>query len=266
MLAQAMSVQGLITRTAKDLHLAMPTMIEPDPRDPYHVPLPWRGEKIEGPVRVAFTKDSLGFEMHPEVSAALDTARDALHDAGYMVEEVDPPLVREAGIDGYRALMGEMSAMMGDAIRAAGSETINAIFDEYFRQFPPFEGAELLAAMARRTHYARAWSEFLETYPLVLTPFLLRPFFSPGRDAEGADGVHEALGMSHYSFAMNFTGLPAGNLPTRLAEQSEGPKPIGVQIVSRRWREDLIVDAMEAIEARVGQMAPKLWQRMETSG
>ena len=37
--------------------------------------------------------------------------------------------------------------------------------------------------------------------------------------------------------------------------------PAGVQIVGRRYREDLILDAMEAIEASVGILAHKLWER-----
>ena len=60
---------------------------------------------------------------------------------------------------------------------------------------------------------------------------------------------------------MNFLGLPAGCLPTRLAELPKGPQPINVQIVGRRWREDLIVDACVAIEARVGRMCDALWTR-----
>ena len=40
------------------------------------------------------------------------TARDALNDAGYQVEEIEPPLLKECALDGYRALMGEAKALM----------------------------------------------------------------------------------------------------------------------------------------------------------
>lgn len=262
MLAQSMSVQGLITRSARDLHLSMPAMIAPDARDPFHVPLPWRGAALDGPIRVAFTDDPLGFEMHPEVAQALQDARAALVDAGYQVEDVTPPLVKEAGLCGYRALMGEVVALMGPDVQAAGSPTINAIFDEYFRQFPPYEGSELLQAMALRTHYARAWSLFLDDYPLVVTPFLPQPFFGPDRDTQGAEGVREVLGAALYSYSMNFLGLPAGSVPARLAALPQGPQPINVQIVGRRWREDLVVDACIAVQDRVGHVTETLWAQM----
>lgn len=262
MLAQSMSVQGLIARSAADLHLSMPAIIAPDPRDPFHVPLPWRGEAPGGPVRVGFTRETYEFDLHPEVSKALDVARDALTDAGHIVEEIEPPNLREAGMTGYRALMGEIQALMRPAILRDGSATIQAMFDDYFEQFPPYQGDELLQAMAQRSGYARDWSLLLADYPLIITPFLPQPFFAPGRDTEGAEGVREVLGSALWSYAMNFMGLPAGCVPTRLAELPQGPQPISVQIVGQRWREDLIVDACIAIENRVGCPCDELWTRM----
>lgn len=263
MLAQNMSVQGLITRHAEDLHLAMPIMIAADARDPFHVPMPWRGAPLDGPIKVGFSKETFDFDLHPEVSAALDTAREALTDAGYQVEEVEPPLLRECALDGYRALMSEVQQLMGQDLDALGSPVINEIFAENYRQFPPLGPAELLQTMARRTHYARQWSLLLEEYPLFLSPFMPQPFFSPGRDAEGAEGLREALGSGLWSYSMNFMGLPAGNVPARLAQLPKGPQPINVQIIARRWREDLAVDACQAIENRVGRMSDALWQRMD---
>ena len=64
------------------------------------------------------------------------------------------------------------------------------------------------------------------------------------------------------SYAFNYMGLRAGCVPSRLAQLPQGPQPINVQIVARRWREDLAVDACAAIEARVGRMCDLLWQHM----
>jgi len=261
-LAQSMSVQGLITRSAADLHLSMPSLIATDPRDPFHVPMPWRGETWDGPIKVAFTKNTFGYALHPEVDKALDTARDALVDAGYLVEEIDPPDVFECGRTGYRTLMGEVLTLMKTDIEAAGSQTIRDIFDVYFQEFPPILDTDLIQMLAKRSHYAREWSVFMEDYPLVLSPFQPQPFFKPDRDTEGAEGVHEVLGCAVYSYAMNFLGLPAACVPARLADLPQGPQPVNIQIAARRWREDMAVDAAAAIEARVGQMCQPLWDRM----
>jgi len=262
-LAQSMSVQGLISRNAADLHLAMPAMIAHDARDPFHNAIPWRGSAHDGAVRVAVTHDDLGFGMDKSVATALDNAASALSDAGYAVEEAEPPLARETGEVGYRTLLTEVQALLGPDIRKYGSAELNTIFDRYYDTFPPYDHATFLQMLAKRTHYARAWAQFLEKYPLVLTPFMLRPFFAPGRDTEGAEGVMEVLGQSHWSFIMNFVGLPAGNLPTLILETADGPKPIGVQIAGRRWREDMIVDAMMAIEAQIPPTCARLWSHMQ---
>lgn len=89
----------------------------------------------------------------------------------------------------------------------------------------------------------------------MLTPFLPQPIFAWDRDAQGMEGVKEVLGSALYSYAMNFLGLPAGIVP---ANYNDG-LPVGVQIIGRRFREDIILDAAEEIENRVGVMTHHLW-------
>ncbi|MEZ5741152.1 MAG: amidase family protein [Burkholderiaceae bacterium] len=205
---------------------------------------------------MAFTRNMLGFTLDPRVDKALLTARDAAR-AGYEVVEADLPMFKEASTDALRALFGEVKALMAADVRKHGSKTINQVFDDYFRAFPPYEGNELLLAMARRSAYVRAWQLFLEEYPLVLTPFLPAPTYAWDRDTQGADGVREVMGQAVYSSVINFVGLPAGNIA---ADFNDG-LPIGVQLIGRRFREDQILDACEAIEQRVRVMAERLFAR-----
>ena len=37
--------------------------------------------------------------------------------------------------------------------------------------------------------------------------------------------------------------------------------PSGIQIIGQKWREDLILDAMQVIEDTAGVMTQKLWAR-----
>lgn len=67
----------------------------------------------------------------------------------------------------------------------------------------------------------------------------------------------KVLGSAIHSYSMNFLGLPAGNVPAAC----ENGLPIGVQIVGRKFREDMILDACEAIEQHVGIMAHRLFGR-----
>jgi amidase len=60
-----------------------------------------------------------------------------------------------------------------------------------------------------------------------------------------------------YSTGINFLALPAGVVPIGLVESL----PAGIQVVGRRYREDLILNAMETIESRVGVLTRQLWAR-----
>src|ERR1700752_5306887 len=91
LLAQVMSVQGVICREVRDVRLAMRSLVGYDPRDPWQVPRPFDGTPEPRPIKVAFTRNTFDFPLHPAVSRALDTARAALTAAGYEVREVEPP-------------------------------------------------------------------------------------------------------------------------------------------------------------------------------
>jgi len=256
-IGQLMSVQGVIARQVADVRLAMKSLIAHDPHDPWAVPMPFEGPAIEGPVKVAFTRSGFGFDVHPAVDRALSAAADALTDAGYQLIEADIPNVREIGMDALRAISGETQALLRDTIHQLGSAEFNRYLDTCFEIAPPFDGVELQQALPRRNHFGRQWSLFLSEYPLVLTPLLLNPIYDWDRDLQGREGAEDILLKAFYGYSMNYLGLPAGVVS---ASYNDG-LPIGVQIIGRRFREDMILDACEAIEIRVGVMAERLFER-----
>jgi len=253
-MAQIMAVQGVMCREVRDVRLGMQAAIAYSPQDPWQVPMPWDGPAMEGPIKVGVTRETYGFEIHPAVDKALDMAEAALRDAGHVVEPIEVPNVAEIGHEAMRTLLGEMKVQMLPAMREHGAPEFNGYIDHLFRMAPPYEGDELLAAMGRRAGYTRKWLEVLAQTPLILTPFLLGPPYAHARDYEGYDGATEIWAPTFYSVAMNFMGLPAGNVPAHLQDGL----PIAVQLVGQRFREDLILDACEAIEQRAGVMARHL--------
>ena len=53
-------------------------------------------------------------------------------------------------------------------------------------------------------------------------------------------------------------GLPGAVVPVTLHDG----KPIGVQLIAGRYREDLVLDAAAAIEKRAGVLVHRLWEQM----
>jgi amidase len=116
----------------------------------------------------------------------------------------------------------------------------------------PIDYPGYLKALARRTAVLRTWSLFLETWPLVLCPVSDQPPLPPGSDQGGRAVMETLLRAQRWQYAFNLSGLPAIACPTGV----ENRVPAGVQLVAGRFREDLLLQAAEVIEARRGPVAP----------
>ncbi len=257
MLAQLMSVQGAICRHVADVRLATRVMAQRDPRDPWWVPAPFDGERMPAPIRVAVTKNAHGYPIHPEIAHAVDRVAKWLAAAGYAVDEVEPPPITEPARAWFSVTVAEMKVMLFPVAQQHGSRTIQEIFGWFERMGDVVDAGGYMLGVAERTRMTRQWSVFLEEHPLVLTPFLMRPTFPWNYDAESFAQMKDLFDAAIYSYGVNYLGLPAGVVPIGLVDGL----PAGVQIVGRRFREDLILDAMQVVENEVGVLAKKLWAR-----
>ena len=254
LLSQLMSVQGAICREVKDVRLATQVMSQSDPRDPWWAPVPFFGPEPEAPIRVAMTKQAHGYPIHPEIVKSLDRAAAALEAAGYQVEEVEVPSIKDAAKAWFSVAILEIKEGLDPIAREHGSQTIQNIFDYYYEIAETVDYQGYMLGVGQRSGIIRPWNVFLSNYPLVLTPFLMRPTYDYDYD-ESFDGCKDLFDSAIYSYGMNYMGLPAGFVPTGLIED----RPSGVQIVGQRFREDLILDALEVIEQQSGVLTEQLW-------
>ncbi len=254
---QLMSVQGPIAREVRDVRLALAVMAQRDARDPWWVPAPLDGPRLETPIKVAVTKTPAGIACHAAVSAAIDQAAGHLADAGYAVEAVDPPLVAEIAENWRTLLMTDTKILMQAGIREHGSGDVNQVIDDYLAASNTRDGEGYMRALADRTRLLRAWSVFMEDYPLVLAPVSQVPPFPQGEDLKGTARVKQMLDEQSMLYGVNGLGLPSAAVPTGLHDGV----PMGVQIIGPRLREDLCLDAAEAVERGTGILAQQLWSR-----
>ena len=251
---QLMSVQGPIAREVRDVRLALAVMAQADTRDPWWVPAPLEGARLPAPPRVAVTKTPAGVDCDPAVAAAIDTAARHLADAGYAVESVDPPSVAEVARAWRNILAADLRTFMLTAIRTQGTPDINAVCDGYQAAGEALDMAGYQLALAERTRLLRDWNLFLDDYPLVLAPVSQVPPFPQGEDLKGEARVAQMLDEQSMLYSVNLLGLPSAAVPTGLYDGV----PLGVQIIGQRFREDLCLDAAQAIENAVGILAHQL--------
>lgn len=243
---QLMAVSGPIARTVADIRLALAAMAQPDPRDPWWVPAPLDGP--DAPRRAALCIAPEGIPTVPEVAAALRDAAARLRDAGWEVEEVDLPPLREPTALQLLLWMAESRrnrAQFEEEADPAALHVFRAMLDR-------LEEPDLVRfqdALTRRATLLRQWQLFLADWPVALMPVSAELPFPDHLDQQDFPRIFEAQ--------LTQVGLPLLGLPgLAVATGLVGTAPVGVQLVAARYREDLLLAAGAAIEARGAPPAP----------
>ena len=258
LMAQFMSAQGPLAREVRDVRLGLAVMSARDPRDPWWVPAPLDGPALPKPIKVALARIPGDMDTDPEVIALLRAVADHLANAGYDVTEAEVPDLAGTWKLWCDLIMTELSVLQEAQMRELGSKDFQQTLDGFLKMASILDGRAYMEAIARRSRVVRDWLAFLETYPVVLTPLSVKR--TPDARADlGGDAAVRALFWNDLRFmsAINVLGLPAAVVPAGLV----GGNPVGVQLIASRYREDVCLDAAAAIEAKVGVMAPRLWER-----
>jgi amidase len=241
---QISAVSGPLARTIGDLRIALAAMSEKDARDPWWVPAPLEGPPR--PKRAALCLRPDGLETVAEVKAAVADAGKRLERAGWTVEEIEttPPL-REAAELQTKLWLGDNYEAQLDAAEREGDPGALACLRGNKPKVFPFDAASFSKALTRRATLTREWLQFLETYAVLLMPVSAELPFPDGLDLRDQASFARVWRAQLPQIAIPFMGLPALTVSTGMV----GRVPVGVQVVSGRYREDLCLLAGEAIEA-----------------
>jgi len=229
---QLMDVIGPMARHTADLRMALELMSAPSHRDPFHVPAPLAGPPA--PKRVSLVLDPLNEGVDPAIVTSLERAAKALAEAGYEVEEAEPPALADA-VELWAALLVTDMRGMWPLIEPITSPGGRTFVGHVFEGTPPLDLAEYAQALIGRQRVARAWAEHQHERPLILGPISTQPPFAVGADVESAESAMGIFRSLRLTVAVNLLGLPAAAVG-------------GVQVIGPRYREDLCLDAAAAIE------------------
>jgi amidase len=248
---QLSAVSGPLARTIGDLRIALAAMSQQDARDPWWVPAP-----LEGPARArraALCTNPDGLETVAEVKAAVADAGKRLQRAGWTVEEIQntPPL-REAAEHQTKLWLGDGYEAQLEAAEREGDAGALACLRGNKAKVHPFDAAAFSKTLVRRATLTREWQLFFESYAVLLMPLSGELPFPDGLDRRDDSSFARVWRAQIPQIGIPFMGLPALTVSTGLV----GRVPVGVQIVSGRYREDLCLLAGEAIEAAGTPPAP----------
>ena len=241
---QISAVSGPLARTIGDIRIALAAMSAKDYRDPWWVPAPLEGPPM--PKRVAMCLNPDGLDPVAEVKAAVADAGKRLERAGWIVDEIvnTPPLREPANLQTKLWLGDNYEAQLETAEREGDPGALACLRGNRTKVFP-FDAAAFSKALTRRATLTREWLEFFETYAVLLMPVSGELPFPDHLDRKDEVSFARVWHAQLPQIAIPFMGLPGLTVSTGLV----GRIPVGVQLVSGRYREDLCLAAGEAIEA-----------------
>lgn len=248
---QMTHTQGPMARHVADLRLALGIISTADARDPRWVPAPLVGPAMAGPVKVAVVRNPLGAGIDPHVRAGVDRAADWLADAGYDVVDAEPPKIAEAMQAWVDAIWADIAILWPNNLKPiAGTGALNFIEALLAKGlFKPVDQAAQLGVWIAIDKLGAAWSQFLQDQPIVLSPVCCEKPWLVGDDISRVAEIAMAMRMV---VPVNILGLPSCAVPVGCDQGL----PQGVQLISRRFREDLLLDAAQAIEDRAPVLTP----------
>ena len=241
---------GPMARSVEDLALILPVISGPDWEDPGIVPMPL-GDPADVSVselRIAvYTEVDNFLAPDADTRRTMDAVEAVLADSGAAVSEAVPdPLsivpeltARIAGADGR--------AWTQRLVDRAGTTEISPFLQRRFDEAEPIPTAEFTEALEELDQFRSDMLGFIRDFDAIVCPTAAVPAMPHGAL------LNDEYRNATYTGPYNLTGWPG--TVVRCGSSAAG-LPIGVQVISRPWREDVSLAVAALLESTLGG-----WQR-----
>jgi amidase len=247
---QPFTQPGPMARFVEDLIMVFPILAGPDGIDPWIVPAPLRDPhavSLRG-LRICFQKDN-GIRP-PEVSCvqSVEAAAHALTAAGCSVEEFRPSDIAATYDLGNRLWRAAGSATVRRLLAASGTTDVSPPLRAWLNSSAT--KAEDWTALLEQLDHARSrMLALFAKYDAILCP--PSAFTAPEHGATQREDLDSGFS---YSEVFNYLGWPAAVV--RCGTTVHG-LPVGVEIISSPWREDIVLAVAQELERTLGGWQPR---------
>jgi amidase len=252
MSSQLMAVDGPLARSVRDIRLGLQAMAARDPRDNRWTPVPLQLEPARRPIMVALVTRTEGPAVQASCWDAVRTVGKRLQAAGYHVEEVSPPDLHAVSELWHGIGTTEQAHLLAPRLQGSGDPSISTFLEYWWQLRKPRDMAGYMSAFIERDTLLHRWLMFFEDWPIVVMPSSTEPPVPAGIDIQGLDGCRRMLDALYFQLTLPVLGLPGLAVPIGMADGL----PMGVQLTAARYREDLLLDAAEVLEAHEGPRTP----------
>jgi aspartyl-tRNA(Asn)/glutamyl-tRNA(Gln) amidotransferase subunit A len=271
--ASSLDQIGPIASNVRDVGLLLSVISVPDKRDSTCAGKQFADSEdfyngdVSG-LRIGMPKEYFGEGLSNEARSAIMPAADELKRRGASVVEVSLSNVKYAVAAYYIIAAAEASSNLlrfsgvGYGFRAEGAKTLDDMYcatraqgfgTEVKRRImlgtyvlsSGYYDAYYMKAARVRTLIANDFERAFESCDVILAP--VSP--SPACDLGSSAGDPLSVYLSDiYTVSANLAGIPAMSVPCKV---SKGSLPVGAQLMTSKWREDLLLKVGSAIESGV---------------
>ena len=246
-----LSSPGPMTRSVRDAANLLAVMARPQVSDPFVLPpidltVGDEATSLKG-LRIAHCIELAGANARSEVSDAIAQQFKFFTELGADVEEAQPDI--EDPLPFYRVLLDSGSALNVSAWSAGQLALADTTFREGVERGRALSAVELRAAYLQRGAFATTMAKFFELYDLLVLPCNPTTAYDLGSREPPRDPDDTWKVTVCFTAPFNITGQPAITIP--FGHTGAG-LPLGLQIVGRYGRDDLVLRAAAAFESTTG--------------
>ena len=251
---------GPMARTIGDVALLFGTLGGQDRHDPVSPPLPLQQRGIEQlrENTIGYFEDDGLVPVTPETRAAVNSAAQALRDAGFRVEPFRPQTLEQLRKLWWTFFV-QCGAMFYEPEIRGRRDRLSPVFREFLsiaEEAGPLTATELLHAWAESDLLRAKTLEEMSEHPVLLCPVASIPAFRPAERSWTIDGQRVAyLDAVRHTQWFNVLAAPAAVVP--VGQSPEG-LPIGVQIVARPFEDEIALGIAAIVDEAFGYRPPPL--------
>jgi aspartyl-tRNA(Asn)/glutamyl-tRNA(Gln) amidotransferase subunit A len=246
-----LSSPGPMTRSVRDAADLLAVMARPHVSDPFVLPPIDLGVGDEATplkgLRIAHCVELAGANARAEVSDAVARQFKAFAELGADTEDAQPDI--EDPLPFYRTLLDSGSALNASAWSDEQLALADTTFREGIERGRALSAIDLRAAYLQRGVFSATVAKFFERYDLLVLPCNPTTAYDLGRREPPPDPNDTWKITVCFTAPFNITGQPAITIP--FGHTASG-LPLGLQIVGRYGRDDLVLRAAAAFESTTG--------------
>jgi len=248
---------GPMARYVRDICLTLPILVGPDGRDPHAVPVPL-GDHHDvslSALRVAFYTDDSVSRPTAETISTIQHAVNSLSEHVQEVTEDTPEVLQHIyGLFNESIFLGgDNGDWLVEILNSLSIETPSPLLMEFLAlaKACQFSVTDLRKRWVEFDHYRMRMLAFLEPYDVLICPVSATPAKRHGTSFKEIQDVS-------YVMAHTLTGWPAIVIPAGISEDG---LPIGIQILAKPWRDDVVLAVATLLEKKLGGWrAPSLFE------